>query len=465
MKRTSLLLLVFAGGAALAQEKPSEHPFSAPIVVEGVASHYRFAIPAAAYRGASRRDLGDLRVFNAAGEPVPYAFAPREAQSLAPVLSPVNSFPLRGDRDKGLESANVRVERSHQGTVVNVSVVDAVPAARRKLIGYLIDASELKAPQEALILTWNARQGFSGYARVEGSEDLSSWHVLASNAPILSLEHAGARLERNRVELRGARAKYLRVSFQQVAPDFELKAVRVELRPDRAEPPREWLSASAVPGKLPGELLLDTQGHFPVDRIRLALPQPNTVAQIQLFTRERPEDPWRAAATATAYRLARERGDLTNPDIRLAVNLNRYWRIVVDQKGGGFGAGEVRVELGWLPHEVLFVARGTGPFTAAYGSKSAKPGALPVSAVLPGDEAHQVAAAGPAKLGEVSGAPPAPPTLFSEPARFFRSITENPEAKKWTLWVALLAGVLMLGWMALRLLRDMGNSSRDPRNP
>lgn len=457
--KASLLLLAFATAAA--QERPSEHPYSAPIALEPGASHYRFAVPAAVYRGASRRDLGDLRIFNGSGEPVPYAFAPRETQPPAPALQAVNLFPLYGDREKGIGATNVRVERTQQGTVVNVSVADAVPASRRRLLGYLLDASEFKAPQEALLLAWQAREGFSGSARVEGSEDLKSWNSLATNAPILFLEHAGARLERNRVELAGARAKYLRVSFDGVPPDFQLKEARVELRAQKAEPAREWVALRAAPGKLPGELVVDTQSHYPVDRLKLSLPQANTVAQIQLSTRERPEDPWRHAGSAIAYRLTRNGGELTNPDVQVAVNPDRYWRILVDQKGGGFGAGEVTLELGWLPHEVLFAARGASPFALAYGNKLAKPGAAPLAAVLPQDEKL---APGSARLGEATGSAPSRVSLFSDPVRFISGLFENRELKKWTLWAVLLAGVLLLGWMAHRLLRDMGKASSGPKN-
>lgn len=457
--KASLLLLAFA--AAAAQERPSEHPYAAPIAVDPGASHYRFTVPAAVYRGASRRDLGDLRVFNGSGEPVPYAFAPRETQPPAPALQTLKLFPLYGDREKGIGATSVRVERTQQGTVVNVSVADALPPARRRLLGYLLDASDLKAPQEALLLGWQAREGFSGYARVEGSEDLKSWNSLATNAPLLFLEHAGARLERNRVELSGASAKYLRISFEGVAPGFQLKEVRVELRGQKAEPAREWASLRAAPGKLPGELVVDMQGHYPVDRLKLALPQANTVAQIQLSTRERPEEPWRHVGSATAYRLTRNGGELTNPDVQVAVNPDRYWRILVDQKGGGFGAGEVTLEVGWLPHEVLFAARGAGPFTLAYGHKLAKPGAAPLPAVLPQDEKL---APGLARVGEATGSAPPSASLFRDPARFISGLSENRELKKWTLWVVLLVGVLLLGWMAHRLLRDMGKAPSGPKN-
>jgi hypothetical protein len=453
-----LLLLALASGMAAAQEKPSDHPYTAPVVLDGKASHYRLIFPPGVYRGAARRDLGDLRVFNAAGEPVPYAFAPRESQPAAPALRDLNLFPLHADRERNVDSANVRIERTPNGTVVNVSVAGRVPAARRKLVGYIVDASELKAPEEALVLTWEAGAGFSGQARVDGSDDLKSWQPLAANAPILLLEHAGARLERNRVELAGARMKYLRLSFRGVPPGFRLKGVQVELRSATPEPAREWLAFPAERGKGSGELLVDTQGHFPVDRVRFGLPQPNTVAQVRLFTRDRAEDPWRAAASGTAYRLVRDGGELTNPDIRLAVHSERYWRIEVDQKGGGFGAGDVRFEIGWLPHELVFAARGAGSFTVAYGNKVAKAGALPISMVVPGDE-KEIAAAKSARLGDVSALAPSSPSFFSDPALFLRGFSENHEAKKWTLWAALVAGVLLLGWMAFRLLHDMGKGA------
>lgn len=465
MRKGLLLLLALASGVAAAQENIANQPYSAPVVLDGTASHYRLPLAAAVYRGAARRDLGDLRVFNAAGEPVPYAFAPREPEPVTPVAQRVNLFPLYVDQEKTLDSAQVRIERSRHGTVLNISVADRVPAARRRLAGYIVDASELKKPQEALVLAWDAKSGFSGQARVEGSEDLKNWQPLAASAPILLLEHAGARLERNRVELAGAHAKYLRLSFHGVPPDFRLKEAQVELRPDKREPAREWLAIPTTPGKTPGELLADTQAHFPADRVRFALPQPNTVAQVRLFTRERAEDPWRLVASGAAYRLARNGGEVTSPDIRLAPGADRYWRIQVDQKGGGFGSGDVRFEIGWLPHELIFAARGAGPFTLAYGNKLAKPGALPFAAVLPADARDETETARPAKLGEVSLLAPSSSSFLSDPARFFRGLADNPEAKKWTLWAALVAGVLLLGWMAFRLLHDMGKTPGAGKNP
>jgi hypothetical protein len=453
-----LLLLAFLPGVVAAQERPSDYRYSAPVRVDAVGSHYRLTLPAAVYRDTERHDLGDVRIFNAGGEPVPYAFANRAATAVSPKQHGVNLFPLHGDRAKGLDATSVRVERTSHGTVVNVSVSDAPPAARRVLLGYLVDATEFKAPKDALLLTWQAREGFSGQARVEGSDDLKNWNTLAAAAPVLFLEHDGARLERRRIELGGARAPYLRLSFSGVPREFALTDVKVELRPEKPEPAREWLSVAAIEGKTRAELLFDTAGHFPVDRLRFGLPQPNTVAQVQLLTRERAADKWRVLVSATAYRLAREGGDdIVSPDIVVPVTRERYWMAQVEQKGGGFGAGEVQIELGWVPHEIVFVARGAAPFSLAYANRKAKPGALPVASVLLQQGEHQIMEVKRASVGDISGSAQPAPSLFGEPGRFLSHLSENRDLKKWTLWAALLAGVLLLAGMAFRLLRNLGD--------
>jgi hypothetical protein len=454
MKR-SLVLLALCAAPASAQELPSEHPYSAPLGLESAGSHYRFTVPLAAYRGVARRDLGDVRVFNAAGEPVPHAFAPREVKPLPPALRPANLFPLYGEAGKSVDSTSVQVRRTSRGTVISVRE-SAVRSATRVVLGYLLDVSAIEERKQALLLEWQTTEGFSGSAYVEGSEDLRQWTSLASGAPVLFLEHAGARLERKRIELAGARAKYLRLSFSGVPRDFVLKEVRVELRGDRPEPVREWLALQAAPGKERGELLLDTAGHFPVDRLRLAPPQLNTVAQIQLLARDRPEDKWQYIASATAYRLRGESRDIVNPDIELPVSPQRYWMLKVDQRGGGFGAGEVRVEVGWLPHEVVFAARGDAPFSLAYGAKSAKQGALAIGAVLPGYKDGDLKIARSAKVGQISGEPAPAVSLLRDPVQYVRSLASSGDGKKWLLWGALVAGVLLLAWMAFRLLGEVG---------
>jgi hypothetical protein len=450
----AIALAVLAPCLAAAQDEPADYRYSAPLELDGVASHYRFSLPAHAYRGAERRDHADLRVFNAAGEPVPHAFAPREIERPAGRSRSVNLFPLHGDRAKGVEGTTVRVERTASGSVVNVSVTNAPAVGRRTLLGYLVDAAEIKSPHKALVLDWRASAGFSGAVRVEASDDLKGWRTLASGAPLLRLEHAGARLEHRRVELGGAHARYLRLSFSGVPRDFSLTEARIEEPAARPEPVRDWLTLTAVEGKERGELQFDMEGVFPVDRLKLHLPQPNTVVRLELFARRHPAEKWRPVTTATAYRLARESGaDIVSPDIAVPALRERYWMARIDPKGGGIGADSMQIEAGWVPHEVVFVARGAAPFRLAYGNRDAKPGALPAATLLPQEDGRQLAQAKLARVGEAAAAAPA--SAFGAPGRFLRELADNRDLKKWLLWAALVAGVLLLAAMALRLLRSL----------
>jgi len=456
MKALSLVTLALAL-PALAQERPGDFNYSAPISAEAGASHYRFALTAEAYRGATRRDLGDVRIFNAAGEPVPYAFAPRELPRPRATVQRVRIFPLYGDEDKGLQGTTVRVARSARGSVLGVSVTDRPAASRRRLLGYLLDPGETKMPKDVLVLDWDTAEGFSGHAQVEGTDDFKQWHSVATSAPILALQHEGASLERSRVELGGTRARYLRLALNGVPRSFTLKEVRLELRPETPQPLRAWLTLGGVAGKASGEWLFDSGGHFPVDRVRLQLPEPNTVAQVQLLTRERVDERWRPAASGIAYRLAGDAGDVVSPELHASSNGERYWMLRVDQKGGGLGTGEVRLEIGWLPHELVFAARGAPPFTLAYGNDKVKPGAAPLAMVLPQRPDGTTPSAPAAVVG--ASAARADTSFAAQPLRFVRELTERRDVRQWLLWSALIAGVLLLGWMAVRLLRDMGKAS------
>lgn len=462
MTRLALCALAMLGAAGAAAQDAGTTRHRAAILGPEGHSHYRMLLPAAVYAGAGRRDLGDLRVLNARGESVPYAFLPRESASPPPVLTAnAKLFPVYGPEAQGIEGVKLDVVRGATGTVIRLAEGAKTPRKGRKLLGYLVEVGKDERPIEAVVFTWHTARGFNGTAKVEGSDDLSRWTMLVHDAPILALEHAGERLERRRVELRGRKAHYLRISFASVPEDFELRGVRLERQGERAEPQREWRRLPAVESSTPGEYRFDADGHFPVDRVRFHLPQQNTVARVQLYTRDNDEQAWRALAAATVYRLQRDGTTVTSPDVQVPESADHEWQVRVDPRGGGLGAGGVALELGWIPHELVFAARGEAPFTLVFGDSRARPEALPVASVVPGYKKDEDLAAPRATIGELTLGPPGKGFL-SDPAGWFRAAFASGDAKAWLLWFVLGAGVLAVAWMALRLLRDLGGKAPPP---
>ena len=82
MKRIVALMLLAQSVIAGAAEQPQNFAYAIAIHADAQDALYEIDLPAAVYRGVTRSDLGDIRVFNGHGEVVPHAFRPRVASSI-----------------------------------------------------------------------------------------------------------------------------------------------------------------------------------------------------------------------------------------------------------------------------------------------------------------------------------------------------------------------------------------------
>jgi hypothetical protein len=128
----------------------------------------------------------------------------------------------------------------------------------------------------------------------------------------------------------------------------------------------------------------------------------------------------------------------------VAGGARRYWLLRVDPRAGAPGEAPP-LRAGWQPQEIVFAARGHAPFTLAYGNYQAASGALPIATMVPGYDSakNPLANVAVARAGE-------PITLGGA-----EQLRKPPDVKRWVLWAALVLGVVVLGWMAWRLSREM----------
>src|SRR5262249_7901289 len=236
----------------------------------------------------------------------------------------------------------------------------------------------------------------------------------------------------------------------------ELTSARAELVEKTVDAPREWAVVESGKGEKQGEYVFDLRGYFPVDRIRIKLPEQNTVVQMEVLARTRTDQPWRQVARAVAYRLRHGDSEITSPDLAVGAVTDRYWLLRVDQRGGGIGAGAPKLEIGWVPHRLVFAARGSPPFQLAYGRRDAQPAAYSIETLIPGyreesGERIRAAKAGTQQKVNVQSAQALVETeLGGETQR-----REAVDWKRWSLWGALGLGVLILGVMAWRLVKQL----------
>lgn len=450
--RSIAFACAIAAAPALA-DTLADYAYRIPLQAEGDGAFVMFELPGDVYKGIVRADLGDLRVFNADGAPVPHAFLPQpavthEARGSASLpLFPLHVEAARADAT----DVAITVRKDAQGTTVDVATRDGLPIAAQRLAGYLVDATDVKEPITALTLPFATATNVTTRIRVDASDDLVTWRSVASGAPLLDLEFAGRRLTRNRVEVAPVAAKYLRLTWAAGQPAPELANVTVEYGERVSESPRQWLTVrGAALADKRGEFEFDLGGLFPADRVTLELPELNTVAPATLLSRDGPSDPWMPVASGVFYRLRQAGGETENPPFAVAAPARRYWLVRIDEKSGGTGAKPPRLSVGWRPHAVVFAARGSGPFELAYGSRRTTPSALPIDALVPGYDRTTP------RKGFIAARVGAPVVAPANAA-----LREPMDIKRWTLWAALILASVVLGWMALRLSRRMGTRAPD----
>ena len=199
MKRVLLFACALALNASA--ETPEEFRYSIPLTTQSNEGLNRVELPLAVHQGAARADLGDLRVFNARGEKVPFAFAgqPKTEVAKRPATA-LPIFPIRQAQRTQAASFDLQIRQRSDGTLISLHSGGKKAPSKAELQGYLVDASQLKTPMRALVLDWlQSADSQIGRLTVEAGDDLKFWQPMVSGAPLLDLEFGGERLIQKRV--------------------------------------------------------------------------------------------------------------------------------------------------------------------------------------------------------------------------------------------------------------------------
>lgn len=417
------------------------------------AGAYRVFMNDAVYRSAHQRDVLDIDVFNADGEPVAAALFAAEqpmAQAASTVELPWFELPAETSDASDL---HLVAERNADGTVrrIEARVVDNQP---KKTAGWLIDASRLHEKIEALELAWAPIDGpLEETVRVEGSNDLRSWRVVGPGATLLDLQRDGRRLVQRRIELQ-ATNRYLRIVPSK--PDSQLSPTGVTAELARTPGKENWkwmeLEGERVTNDLGVFFDFTLPGRFPVERVDVSLPG-NSAVEWTLQSRESNEGKWaHRAGPWMSFQVSEEGKDSRSSaqSLRAPVR-DRLWRLT---PRNSVGKGSPRLRLAYRPEAVVFLAQGSPPFSLAAGSATARRSSSPLSALV--DALRQ-------QRGDAWQPTPAylseqPTTLSGE--RALQPTRQKGHWTRWLLWSLLVAGAVLVAIIAGSLL--FGRSGSEP---
>ncbi len=456
----SIFLILFLCGAVCAKS-PVPQDFAKGMILKtsGDRPFFSLEVPAGLYRKTVRADLGDIRVFNSANKIVPHVVTRPESTS-EPVHPPVSLpfFPVFGDRQtpgsSGGERVSLHINTAEDGTIINVEAGEKPQADTGRLRAVLLDLSSLEAVPAELVLEWdNKGKNFVTGVSVDGSENLTRWERVVDRAGLAEQHFAGHTLHKNRIALpvQNFASNYLRINWPVNAPDLTLTKVRAVFAETRSGPKPQWRQ---IKGKLLSKndtkaYEFDTKGAFPVDRVNIVLPEQNSLIRAEIQSRPDKRSEWSFRQKGVFYNLNIDGTFISNDPLTISMVKHRYWRIKTAPGTGGPGGGSPALKIGWVPHRLIFLARGKAPFTVAYGSTVVEKNDASVENVLRTiEEKNETAVTGKAVIERRV-------VLGGE-----KALKKPYIAISWKtlmLWAILVAAVFLLGFMALRLYREMNN--------
>lgn len=241
------------------------------------------------------------------------------------------------------------------------------------------------------------------------------------------------------------------MAWPENAGPLNLTDVFAKFAENKKAPSRRWYSVSGTSAIDKGKkvYLFETEKNIPVDRINVQLMEKNSLIQATLKSRPDKEREWKIKARGFFYNLNVNSIVLENDVISLPPTTDGYWMLETASESGGIGEKAPLLEFGWLPHRLVFLARGTAPFKLAYGSANILPPKYTVNNLLNKiDEKQRATIIKTAEvdtklvLGGESRLQPSPPGI---------------PWKQYLLWGVLVAGVLIWAFMAWGLYRQMNH--------
>ena len=420
--------------------------------------------------GVVKKDFRDIRVFNGNGEVVPFTLqyqAYEDRQSS--VSRPVVLFPIEGAPEQAGAQSAVEVAQDANGKLVQVRFSGQREGTRREVSAYLLDLRTEDQTLTSLQIQWSpADRNRVLSVTVEASDDLKSWRTVSSGAVLAKLAFQGETLEQKKIEFPGVRSKYLKLAAEGGIP-FGLESVSGEFVS------QQRLDSVKRPVKIPGRIRLPEEGAAggrtmsenefvydansvaPMDSVKVLLPEPNMFIRFHLASSGSENGPWVDRTSGTAYQLTLDGKELASAAIPLNQPIpDRYWLLKVEGKGINLRDRILQLELGYVPHQLLFLVRGSAPFRLVYGSAIAEGLDFGFGALL---ESLRVARSGQAVVPQAS-------QLVGErkelggPARLKAPPEEKPVPwKQFGLWGVLGLFVLLSAGMAWRLFRDLSAKS------
>ena len=441
-RKLGLALLVFAaascGKAPPADpSKPNAYAIQLPLEPAPGGALQRLTLPADVLVAVRRADLGDIRVFDGRGKIVPIALV-EDGSAVPQHRTVVKVYPVSGPASAlGRPGLSIRIEDKNVARVVTLDASSPPTSRTAPSTAVLLDTHGLREPVQAIALDMDIPAGKPVALTLLSSADLKNWESLAEKILFRPADGSvllgGATVTLPGVDLSD---RFVSIDWGD-ASGVVVRSASV-VTASIAPPARSGVATTTAPLADAYELRFDLPDVARLAAIRVTQAESDGVLPVKLFGRGQAEDPWRLLSATTL-----RAGDGPNLLDLSGPRMTSY-RLVADGRTAGFSAPP-RLELLFDPVELLVGLNGKPPFRLAAGLAAAPANYLSLAEMAP-RESPRLADLPQATLAVGNGPRPIVTLQAERPGGAL-------DTRKLLLWSALLVGVLVLAFAALRLAR------------
>ncbi|MBT8066194.1 MAG: DUF3999 domain-containing protein [Gammaproteobacteria bacterium] len=432
-------------GIAIASEAidPQKFVVGWPLELPSQEAFYDVPITSEVYQHG--RSLSELAILDANGKPMPFYRVTVPSPIASENQTTLGVSPIYVQQDD-LSGADLSI--TTQGGKTDVVVTrSADEAPTPEVTAFIVDAREVEGTPVAIELSWETLdRPFMMTVSIDHSDDLTLWRRVGSGS-VASLAIDGATVTHGRIEISGRQGGYYRLQWNRQVSDWWLNSVvlTTSALTTRATFDEVTLSPISTPTDDPQEISLyfDVGGALPTTSVDLVLPGGNRWANASIQSGPSPDGPWRPVVSRQLFYDIKFEGErLSSEAVSLRRAETRYWKVVFSSKSQANG---VQLRLDYPEEKLRFSADGVPPYQLVGGTLLDEAGPDSTFAAVMNTLDPETSNVTEAKLGGRT-------TLGGLAA------LEIPTEFPWRtiiLWLVLLVAVLVIGYMVVRLARDM----------
>lgn len=428
--------------------------FQKRIETESDASAYTLELTEDIYRNVRNKELRDIRIFNGEQEPVPMRLV-RKSDMIEHQISKTSLplFTINETQRINVKTKQVRITQSGNTEDYLITTSESLKNYLQKAEiiqnnTFYIDASSLaKKTIHELEFEWKFdHQGNRiFFVDIDASNNLTDWTRIIKQRKLVDISINNQKIYQNTINMNKSSYDYYRLRFTGIPKINILKATAV-LTDISVSNDYEKLSFTDLTAARKNEIIINTQGYFPVEEIQIHPKAHSFITGVKIYTRQRDWDKWKFIAKDNIFSLEYEGEKYLKNTIKIARNSDSFWKFEFNQNINQEYFNEIQLK--WRPYQIQFIAQGKPPFTLYAGNSRLKKFAENNwYEKLPSDLRNKLFSSHARLNKETIKSLPSQP-LYEDKQM------DSINYKQWVFWSLLSLILLFLSVVSVKLLKD-----------